>query len=105
MVGSGTQESLILVSDGMPSLCTDKFPCVVGKDEMSCDLVVEAKGVSRKHLRLDRNRYGGVTVEDLNTINGTFLNGRKLAPNMTFEVREGDEISFGSVSYYVNHLE
>ena len=105
MIGSGTQESLILVSDGMPSLCTDKFPCVVGKDEMSCDLVVEAKGVSRKHLRLDRNRYGGVTVEDLNTINGTFLNGRKLAPNMTFEVREGDEISFGSVSYYVNHLE
>ncbi|MCR5431893.1 MAG: FHA domain-containing protein [Lachnospiraceae bacterium] len=104
LMGNGKQESLVLVSDGMPGLCTDRFPCVIGKDKASCDLIVDAKGVSRKHLKLDRNREGGVTIEDLNTINGTFLNGHKLAPNMMFEVREGDEISFGSVSYYINHL-
>ncbi len=105
MIGRGTEESLVLVSDGMPGLCTDRFPCVIGKDKASCDLVVDARGVSRKHLRIDRNRDGGVTVEDLNTINGTYLNGHKLAPNMSFEVREGDEITFGNVSYYINHLE
>ena len=105
MIGKGTQESLVMVSDGLPGLCTDRFPCVVGKEKGLCDLVVDAKGVSRKHFRIDRNSDGGVTVEDLNTVNGTFLNGHKLAPNMTFEVREGDEISFGSVSYYINHLD
>ncbi|MCR5830062.1 MAG: FHA domain-containing protein [Lachnospiraceae bacterium] len=104
MIGNGTQDSLMLVSDGMPGLCTDKFPCVIGKDKASCDLVVEAGGVSRQHLRFNRNYDGGFTVEDLNTINGTFINGHKLAPNMSFAIREGDEISFGSVSYYVNHL-
>ncbi|MBR5368460.1 MAG: FHA domain-containing protein [Lachnospiraceae bacterium] len=105
MIGSGTRESLILVSDGMPGLSTDRFPCVVGKDSAYCDLAVDAKGVSRKHFRIDRNSRGEITVEDLNTINGTFLNGHKLAPNMSVELREGDELSFGSVSYYVNHLE
>ena len=105
MIGSGTRESLILVSDGMPGLSTDRFPCVIGKDGSYCDIAVDAKGVSRKHFRIDRNSKGEVTVEDLNTINGTFLNGHKLAPNMSVELREGDELSFGSVSYYVNHLE
>ena len=104
MIGNGTEESLVLVSDVMPGLRTDRFPCTVGKDEGTCDLVVDAKGVSRKHLKFERSIGGGICVEDLNTINGTFLNGHKLAPNMRFEVREGDEISFGSVSYYVNHL-
>ncbi len=104
MIGKGTQESLILVSDTLPGLCTDKFPCVIGKDSGTCDLIVDAKGVSRRHMRIDRNQGGTVTIEDLNTMNGTFLNGRKLAPNISFEVREGDEISFGSASYYVNHL-
>ena len=104
MIGNGTEESLVLVSDVMPGLRTDRFPCTVGKDGGTCDLVVDAKGVSRKHLKFERSVGGGICVEDLNTINGTFLNGHKLAPNMRFEVREGDEISFGSVSYYVNHL-
>jgi len=104
MIGNGRQDSLILISDEMPGLCTDRFPCVIGKDKTSCDLAVDAKGVSRRHLCIARDVEGGFTVEDLNTINGTFINGHKLAPNMTFSIREGDEISFGSVSYYVNHL-
>ena len=104
MIGSGIQEKLMLVGDSLPGICTDRFPCVVGKDAASCDVVTDAGGVSRRHLRFDRNSEGGVTVEDLNTVNGTFLNGHKLAPNMAFGIREGDEISFGNVSYYVNHI-
>ncbi len=60
-------------------------------------------GVSRRHAELaiqpDR-----VTIADLSSRNGTFLNARQLQPNVPAIVRNGDELRLGDLVarvYYV----
>lgn len=51
--------------------------------------------VSRRHAFILRRR-GGFVVEDLESINGTFLNGiQRLQPRAQTLLRDGDQISFG----------
>ena len=41
-----------------------------------CDIVITSKRVSREHTRLQREGRK-VVVEDLNSTNGTYLNGER----------------------------
>jgi pSer/pThr/pTyr-binding forkhead associated (FHA) protein len=54
-------------------------------------------GVSRRHLKL-WNVYGTWMVEDLNTVNGTFLNRQRLAPNKPAPLNPGDELRLGRLA-------
>jgi len=104
MIPGNSEKGLCLIGEGVVPIVTGSFPCVVGKEAAGCDIIVDGKGVSRRHLKFDKNPDGNISVEDLNTTNGTYLNGRKLAPNLPFPIRPGDEISFGTVVYYVNRI-
>lgn len=48
-------------------------------------------GISRQHLRLTRTR-DLVRAADLGSLNGTYLNGFRLAPNQDRVLRDGDEM-------------
>jgi pSer/pThr/pTyr-binding forkhead associated (FHA) protein len=63
----------------------------------------ETLGISRKHLviKLDSD---GVAVEDLNTVNGSKLNGVKLEPGRAYPVRHGDELVLGAMEMQVQLL-
>ncbi len=60
----------------------------IGRDE-SCEVVVPDRQVSRQHARLSL-RENAVFLEDLNSKNGTYLNGQLLAAPT--QLRESDEI-------------
>jgi pSer/pThr/pTyr-binding forkhead associated (FHA) protein len=53
-------------------------------------------GVSRKHARVFV-KEGEFYIEDLNSVNYTFVNHEKLAPNRPFPLQDGDEVQFGRV--------
>src|SRR5579859_461327 len=55
------------------------------------------RGVSRTHALL---RFTGdtITITDLNSSNGTFVNTQKLPPHKPYTLRDGDEIMLGSLS-------
>ena len=53
-------------------------------------------GVSRRHARIIR-RGDEFFLEDLNSVNGTFLNRQKLTPNTTVPFYDGDEIRLGNL--------
>ncbi|HWQ15846.1 MAG TPA: zinc-ribbon domain-containing protein [Roseiflexaceae bacterium] len=55
------------------------------------------QGVGRKHLRLFVSG-GQVMVEDLDSTNGTLLNGRRLAARQPQPLRDGDQISAGKLA-------
>jgi DNA-binding winged helix-turn-helix (wHTH) protein len=55
-----------------------------------CDIVLPERQVSRHHLRFVRGASGFV-VEDLDSKNGTFVNGKPLKGNT--RLQDGDEIS------------
>lgn len=52
------------------------------------------KGVSRRHARILK-REGTVVVEDLGSINGTFINGKRLAPYLPENLSDGDSLQIG----------
>ncbi len=61
---------------------------------------IPSSAVSRKHCRLLLEE-GLVTLEDLGSVNGTFLNGRRLdRPEV---VRPGDRIEVGPVAFAVEY--
>lgn len=66
-----------------------------------CDLRIPAPGVSRRHCRLSFHE-DLLTVEDLASANGTFLNGQRLAqPEIA---RPGDRIGVGPVTFLIEYV-
>lgn len=72
----------------------ENLPLTVGKLKGRVAIVLEDRSVSRMHARFE-NGEGGICVRDLNSRNGTLVNGKKLAPNEAAELSEGDLIQFG----------
>ncbi len=58
-------------------------------------------GVSRIHAAID-STDNTLTVVDLGSSNGTYLNGRMLTVNQPSILRNGDEISFGSLVTHIH---
>ncbi len=60
-----------------------------------CDLVVNVPSVSGRHCRLTRDENGFV-LEDLNSTNGTFVNGERIRGEVRLRLTASDTIHLGS---------
>ena len=84
-------------------------PVILGRADYGANFIPEieltpfnavALGVSRRHALISWGAMG-VTVEDLGSYNGTFVNGRRLAPNERYTLQDNDEITLGNLVLYV----
>ena len=66
----------------------------VGRTEEN-DFTIPDISVSRHHARLKLVEAGRYTLTDLNSINGTLLNGRRVTGGV--RTRHGDRIQFGNI--------
>lgn len=73
---------------------------VVGSWEEACDYVIQKNGVSRMHFKLIQ-KEGEMYMIDLNSTNGTYLNGTKLESGMEYKIEEGDIIAFARLEFFV----
>lgn len=80
------------------------FPCLMGREASSCDIVISEPAVSRKHARFVMED-GAVYIEDVSEHNGTYLNDTKLPPLGKAKVHEGDIVTLGRASIVVNAFE
>ena len=91
-----------LVSDSEPAINVSHFPFFVGKDAIHCDYVMASQvGISRYHMKIDKDGED-YTISDLNSTNGTYINGERLPPHLPRKVRRGDELRIGRCIYYCN---
>lgn len=67
-------------------------PVVIGKAP-ECDLTIQDGAISRRHAQIEK-RDGTVFVKDLNSLNGTFVNDRKIG-DQDQELKDGDKIGLG----------
>lgn len=74
---------------------------VAGRQE-GCQLQVMASLVSRKHCEFFEQK-GHLLVKDLNSSNGTFVNGEKVEGQRVLQ--HGDEVSIGGVRFKVENLD
>ena len=75
------------------------LPVTVGKAAAHVDVVLTDPSVSRVHARIYKGEDGSIEVRDLNSTNGTWINGVRLSPNEKARVQRGDEVRFGGVEY------
>jgi len=84
-----------LVRDGMPWLIPDGTTAI-GREGVD-DLALSAEStVSRRHAEIARTG-DTVTVTDLGSTNGTFVNGHRLTASQ--ELRSGDTVHFGAIQF------
>ena len=75
------------------------LPVTVGKAQAYVDVVLPDPSVSRVHARIYKGEEGCIEIRDLDSTNGTFINGTRLEPNEKRRVLRGDEVRFGNVEY------
>jgi CheY-like chemotaxis protein len=74
-----------------------RFPYVIGRGT-DCDLQLFDPALSRRHCRLGW-QDGRLIVEDLQSRNGTFVNGKKVAEPQPLS--EGDQLRIGGSEFAV----
>lgn len=60
--------------------------------ERGSDIVITDVGISRDHARIFHERSGDLVIEDLESTNGTYVNGNAVKRQ---PLRDGDRIQFG----------
>lgn len=81
-------------------ICFKKFPMVMGNFKEVADIFFDSKLVSRMHASIKKEE-GKYIFEDLNSSNGSFINGERLENKETRELTSGDIITIASVSFEV----
>ncbi len=70
-----------------------KLPGIIGRSN-EVDMVIPEKSVSRKHAFIEAKEEGTLIIKDLNSTNGTFVNGKKI---VLTKIVPGDLITLGRV--------
>ena len=71
---------------------------VIGKLETACDAVISLPTVSRIHAKI-RKREEEYYLTDMNSRNGTAVNGRLLLPDEEYQLQPEDEVDFAQARY------
>lgn len=76
---------------------------IIGRNKGVAHYFESSKDVSRVHLELIRDATGFL-VKDLDSKNGSYLNGEKLTPNKLYPIVAGDLIQIIGIEYYVKNI-
>ncbi len=60
------------------------------------DIVLDTTGISRYHIKFTFNEYQA-RLEDLDSANGTYVDGMRLPPHESYVLRGGEEIQIGDI--------
>lgn len=76
----------------------ENYPILIGKMDQKVDMVIKDSKVSRIHAKLhfENQIY---LIEDLNSTNGTFLNGERLIPYEKCQLCTGDLVKFSEITF------
>ncbi|MFT6630231.1 MAG: pSer/pThr/pTyr-binding forkhead associated (FHA) protein [Bacteriovoracaceae bacterium] len=72
----------------------------IGRSDRA-EVTVKNDLLSRKHIKV-KNQLGILSIQDLDTTNGTFLNGKKLEAHEWYEIHKEDEVKIGNGNIVLN---
>lgn len=78
-----------------------KFPCTVGSIREASDVYIDNPVISKLHACFS---YGdkGFFVEDMNSTNGTYINGERLKVHTRVNINNGDILKFAAYEFKVS---
>ncbi|GAB4263380.1 DUF6382 domain-containing protein [Thermincola ferriacetica] len=89
---------VLKAANGGDKIILDKSTMVIGRNKETCDWVIANKSIGRAHAEI-KCIDGVYYIVDLDSRNGTFINGDKLISNKQYALRENDKITFADVDY------
>ncbi len=102
---AGQRARVLLESENVTFDLSGKTEALIGREDAVSNIFPdidltpyngEEGGVGRRHARILASG-GQYMIEDLNSINFTFVNKQKIAPKTPTPLRDGDEIRLGRV--------
>lgn len=69
-------------------------PILVGRNKKQCALVIQDKGVSRVHAKLYVGDDNALYVNDIGSVNGTYVNDHRIANFHPVRLNSGDRVKF-----------
>lgn len=85
------------------SIDIKEYPFFIGTAKNNLGYSLTNTVISRYHAKLDKENNSFI-LTDLDSTNGTFVNGRKLTANENFEIKQGDTVSFANISFIFTNL-
>ena len=89
---------------GETELTRNYLGITFGRHPSLCQRVIEDGSVSKRHFRIGRNATGAF-IEDVNSLNGTSLDGVALRPFEPTAFRPGQTLSLGRVTLKLSRIE
>jgi hypothetical protein len=87
-----------LDKDNYKYINLSRFPFLVGKNQKVVNHCFNNNTISRIHSRFEKSG-DEIYLVDLNSLNGTFINGDRLDRNQPYKISQGDKISFANLNY------
>lgn len=99
-LGSGTTEGRLVYQGicGEKDFVIEGNSFLIGGRNDLADGQLQAPGISRNHARITRQE-GVYYIEDLNSRNGTYLNGDLLSYKQKYRIKPGDHLRFAREEY------
>ena len=74
------------------------FPFMLGRLEEQVDYCIKNPAVGKLHAELKKTPEGFFTA-DMNSRNGTFINGERIEPNQDYRLENGSKITFANAEF------
>jgi hypothetical protein len=100
-LGNDNLETGKLIYQGLgeqPDIMIDKPVFLIGKNDQEVNGYINQKSVSRIHAKIETEQ-DDYYIEDLNSTNGTFLNGERLEYRQRVKLSTKDRVMFGIVEF------
>ncbi len=101
LTGFDAQGRPVTLMLGRADLDTQQGGFTVGRHPLLVDQVLEGERLSKRHARFSGSN-GSIFVEDLNSSNGTSVNGTVCPPFQPMQIQPGDMIDVGDIALRVS---
>ncbi len=85
------------------NILLSEFPFFIGKLKTNVDYAINHDSISRFHAKIEKEGEQ-FFLTDLNSTNGTFIQGKRLETNQKEEIVIGDQITFAQITYIFNKV-
>jgi pSer/pThr/pTyr-binding forkhead associated (FHA) protein len=88
-------QSTVQIVD-LDELCIQKQTnrLLIGRSS-DCNMIIDQEGISRHHAQIKQGVF--YYVQDLESLNGSYLNNKRILPGNTYKLNSGDKLRFNKV--------
>lgn len=93
------QQPVLVGNEEEDRIIISKAEFVIGRNLDTCDHAIRDKSIGRAHARI-QNENGRFYIFDLDSKNGTFINGDRLVSNKQYELKPNDRVSLANLQFH-----